>query len=914
VFSRAAEGRASVAIDKEKTLQAAQKAIEKKKYDLAIEEYRKLAAAEKNDPRWLLKIGDTQQKKGDFGGAIGSYEEVARFYASQGFHLKAVAVYNTVRDLLSKQPQHVQTQYAHVPVKLAELYEKLQLTSDALATWEQIADRLAREGRDREAIEIYKRIVGLDPSNPIAHLRLAEALSRNKDIEGAIAEFAATAEQLTAQKRVDDALKVYERLLHHRQDPKYARPAAELYLDRGGQNDGVAAIAKIQICLKSDPKSVELIALLARGFVAIGQTDKAVTIYKESARLAGEQGKKELRIDVIQRLQQLAPNDDQVRALVADMNGAPARAAQPVQPPQPAQPQQQRAIHSQPEAPRAQQPSRAQPAPVVEVEEDAELEVEEDDDDVEFEEREAAEELSDIPQQSMRSRGSRVAEVVANADAFRKVKLFAKALTTLRIGLELDPRSIAIRERIRDILIETNQVDHAIAEMVTLAAILIEEGDLQGAWDNVAWVLEAEPGHPAASATMRQLQVLTGQVPAEEPAPEPVDDELPLVPMQQSAAHDRFDELDEPEAELEPAARREEDEPLPSYSLELDEPDTSYPARAGRPAPAQDQATTEPPTTDWDEEEAVDLEPEPEPAQQTDALPAYELEEVGEEPAAEAPVSAEQALEAPSAEVEAALEEADFYASQGVYETARETIEEALRGSPQNALLLEKLRELDVIFGSKASESTTPGALTNDDRAFDIAASLGALDELEPLEAEPAAASEQIDVEEVFAKFKQGVAAQVDANASATHYDLGIAYEQMMLFDDAINEFRVAARDPSRTALCQAMIGNIHIKRGALAEATEALEIGLKSESLTREQELELLFQLGDIWGMRKSTKEAAHFYKRVIALDPRYRDAQARLAALGPQATDKGSGARSKSSLDDDFDAAFEEAMGNKR
>lgn len=891
-----------MAIDKEKTLQAAQRAIEKKKYDLAIEEYRKLAAAEKNDPRWLLKIGDTQQKKGDFAAAIGSYEEVARFYAAQGFHLKAVAVYNTVRDLLSKQPPHVQAQYAHVPVKLAELYEKLQLTSDALATWEQIADRLARDGREREAIEIYRRIVGLDPSNPIAHLRLAEALSRSKDIEGAIGEFAATAEQLTAQKRVDDALKVYERLLHHRQDPRYARPAAELYLQRGGQNDGVAAIAKIQICLKSDPKSVELIALLARGFVAIGQNDKAVTIYKESARLAGEQGKKELRAEIVRQLQRLAPNDDHVRALVAEQNGAPAQPARAAQPAQPqAQPQLSRAqAQAQAEAQaRAQAEAQAQVAE----EEDAELEVEEEEEEVEFEEREAAEELNDIPQTSMRSRGSRVAEVVANADAFRKVKLFAKALTTLRIGLELDPRSIAIRERIRDILIETNQVDQAISEMVTLAAILIEEHDLQGAWDNLAWVLEAEPDHAQAAAMMRQLQVLTGQVPAE-PQPEPIEEELPPVPLHPTEAHDRFDELDEPVDDLEPVAEAEE-EPLPSYSLELDEPDQAYPAPSA--ARATSKARVEPPAA-WPEE------PEPEPVQQTDALPAYELEEVAEDepPPEAAPQSAEQALEAPSAEIEAALEEADFYASQGVYETARETLEEALRSSPQNALLLEKLREMEAASATKPA-SLTPPPVT-EDRAFDIAASLDALDELEPIEAEPAAGSEQIDVEEVFAKFKQGVAAQVDANDSATHYDLGIAYEQMMLFDDAIHEFRVAARDPSRSALCHAMIGNIHIKRGSLGEATDALATGLKSDALTREQELELLYQLGDVWMMRRSPKEAAHFFKRVVSIDPRYRDAQARLASLGPLGAEKGSGARSKSSLDDDFDAAFDEAMGNKR
>ena len=143
-----------MAIDKEKTLQAAQRAVEKKKFDLAIDEYKKLALAEKNDPRWLLKIGDTQQKKGDFAAAIESYEQVARFYSAQGFHLKAVAVYNTVRDLLTRQPPQLQSQYEHVPVRLAELYEKLQLTSDALATWDSIANRLQKQGRDREATEI----------------------------------------------------------------------------------------------------------------------------------------------------------------------------------------------------------------------------------------------------------------------------------------------------------------------------------------------------------------------------------------------------------------------------------------------------------------------------------------------------------------------------------------------------------------------------------------------------------------------------------------------------------------------------------------------------------------------------------------------------------------------------------------
>lgn len=869
-----------MAIDKEKTLQAAQRAVEKKKFDLAIEEYRKLAAAEKNDPRWLLKIGDIQQKKGDPPGAIGTYEEVARFYGAQGFHLKAVAVYNTLRDLLSRQPPALQSKYAHVPVKLAELYEKLQLTSDALATWDSIADRLQKEGREREAVDVYRRIVGLDPSNPLAHLRLAEALSRIKDVEGAISEFAATATQLQAQGRIDDALKVYERLLHHRLDPKYARPAAELYLQRGGQNDGVAAIAKIQICLKNDPKSVEVLALLARGFVAIQQPDKAVAVYKEAARLAGEQQKHDLRKDVVKRLQGIAPNDEQVKLLVNEVlhGKAPQGQQRPVaaEPaPQPAraqqQPQQTRAQQQQPQV-------IAPPPQSVEELDDYDLE-EEEEEEVEFEEREAAEELGDFGQPSARPKQSRVAEVIANADAFRKVKLYAKALTTLRIGLELDPRSIAIRERIRDVLIETGETETAIGEMVTLAAILLEDGDLQGSYDNLAWILEADPEHQQAVRLMDQLQIAAGNVPAAEEPPEELDvldePESPApshraaVSAKATRSRTSFDELDEP------AFGGPGDEPLPSYADDLDEP-------GGVRPPA---TRAEPALTRTGES----------------GLPSYDLDE-----AAPAAVVA-KGREPTPVEIESALEEADFYSAQGVLETARETIEEALRAAPNHPLLLEKLREINGLAGGAPSEQAPSSKY--DDRAYDIAASLDALDDIEPVApAAKAATGEQVDVEEVFQKFKLGVAQQVDQADSATHYDLGIAYDQMMLYDDAIAEFKIASRDATRLALCQSMIGVIYEKQNKLAEAIEAYKAGLHAEAITPDEELALLYQLALVWEQRQNKKEAVYYLKRILSSDANYRDAAKRLQNL--EGTEKGSGTRRRDDIDEDFDAAFDEVM----
>jgi TolA-binding protein len=51
-----------VPIDREKTLQAAQKYIEKKKYDRAIAEYQRIIQEDPNDARTLLKIGDLQAR------------------------------------------------------------------------------------------------------------------------------------------------------------------------------------------------------------------------------------------------------------------------------------------------------------------------------------------------------------------------------------------------------------------------------------------------------------------------------------------------------------------------------------------------------------------------------------------------------------------------------------------------------------------------------------------------------------------------------------------------------------------------------------------------------------------------------------------------------------------------------------
>jgi len=53
----------------------------------------------------------------------------------------------------------------------------------------------------------------------------------------------------------------------------------------------------------------------------------------------------------------------------------------------------------------------------------------------------------------------------------------------------------------------------------------------------------------------------------------------------------------------------------------------------------------------------------------------------------------------------------------------------------------------------------------------------------------------------------------------ASHCDLGIGYKDMGLYDAAINEFNILAKDAGQEVFALGMIGECHESKGALADA-----------------------------------------------------------------------------------------------
>ncbi|HEY6078523.1 MAG TPA: tetratricopeptide repeat protein [Polyangiaceae bacterium] len=885
-------------IEREKILQAAQKYIEKKKYDRAIVEYQRIVQDDPNDARTLLKIGDLQARLSAYPEAIATYDRVGQFYASQGFALKAIAVYKQIRELIKKHAPDLADRYGHIVPKLAEIYTQLGLTSDALAAWDEVATRLQRAGRDRDAIEIFRKMVELDAGNPLPHLRLAEACCRVQSLDEAIESFWTAAELLLNLERSDDALKVVERILHFNADPRFARVAAELYLGKATRDDGMAALAKLQICFQADPKDLDTLGLLAQAFLLIGQETKAIEVYKEMARLAREQNKTDLYAQLLGHLRQVAPSDDQVAAFDSVMPLAPS-----VMPSTRASELSDDEVELLDDDSQnfdvAAQPAVKLPEPRMRMASAPDVVVVD-------EQLEAAEELNDPS--SFDARGH-ARKAIVDAESFRKLRLYPKAIEALHIALEIDPRSLEIREKLRELLLESGEREAAMQESINVAQLHMEGGNLAQAELLLSQVLEVDPENDDALLLWEQLAA----------GPSDYDDEgedgRTRIAVE-SAVVEGYDpnqplpSYDLEEIGAEQAMHSEPGRSLAKRSLSAMDDPFGGPGSSEAPLPSfplgsDDELGVSDTTTDLtelasyeeDEEEISSVEDfEPQALQALANEPSYEgLEDV--------------------------LDEAEFFAARGLYEDAKAILLEQLGRTPNHKLVLERLGEIETqLQGSGESQTKERSQLSDHGtgQGFDVDQSLNALDSLDLPPESFSASSRQmlssvqdIDVDQVFEKFKAGVKAQVADNDSATHYDLGVAYKEMGLLPDAVGEFETAARDAARECMCFAMIGLIYLEQNQLDRAAEAYVRALSAAQKTVEQEMSLYYDLGNVYEMKGKNQDALYYFQKIARRDPGYRDVADRIRQLSPPPAPVANNARAVN--DDEFDRVFDDLFDSK-
>jgi tetratricopeptide (TPR) repeat protein len=962
-----------VATNKDKLIAGAQKLVEKGQFEKAIKEYLKVVADDDKDVRIWLKIGDLYAKLGKKPEAAETYAKVAQFYSDQGFYLKAVAVY--------KQILKIEPRLVDVNQKLAELYRQLGLLSDAMQQYEAVAAFHHREGKTREALAALKQIVELDPETVANRIKLAELYSKESMVREAIDEFSKAAEQLRQAGRVDDFMKVAERLLFHSPDNRpVTKELAGLYIEKG---DPRRALPKLQVCFKADPRDTDVLSLLARAFEALDQKQKSVSVLKELARILGENGDGRGRDATWRKILQLAPGDPDAEAALTN----PGRARPPSVP----------AIDADVASSVVARGSSTSAAgagrnvtggrPVVMSATGHVQSVREGDAPPEPEAAKPQkwEQSSSTPGRGVAGDSpvvntagaeEEIGRILNETDVYIKYNLHAKAIEHLQRAFERNPRHVGAREKLKALYLILGKKDEAVLELWSL----VENAEPGRKRRYLREILEIDPNNARAAGELgEKLPPTTAALDEAASARDPegtgnaqlldVDDLEELdgdefdvaEPSRTDARAADYVQMSSDEVEgeddelipvvVEPARERAvaaaDDEVEDRFGFDHDaEPASGIEDRFGLEDDSAPMAPTDSEVLavaagadlvargrrDDDDDSDVHTRFDDSPRKFDHGLLGAEVDEDdlpsvaalagartqqsprlaqddgdGLSPPVPTPVTRPDESGAVGTTLEDDLDEADFFVQQSLFDEARAILDTLLHKHPGHPLVTAKLRDLEAM---ERSSSTKSGDAVDRHAGAEPAeaAEMGA--ELpDELPGDVNASSTVGDPAASFEMTRKGVIEKgVTAEDFETHYDLGIAYKEMGLLDDAVNEFRIVMKDPAREVQCHLMIGLCFLEKGLQTDAIGQFKKGLYVEGITEREALSLYFELGQAYERLNDPREALYYYEKVIKRDPHFRDVEKRVETLrggspAPTTLPPGGG--------DDVDAAFDSLLG---
>jgi tetratricopeptide (TPR) repeat protein len=819
-----------LAINKRKILESAQKHLQRGALDKALEDYRLLLKADPHDANVLLKVGDLYLKQGRREEAINAYLRVAQQFTRDGFDAKAVALYKQIARLDPKRQD--------VAVPLAELYARMGLVPDAIAALQSAADAAYRAGDKDGALELLRRMAALDPANTLNRLKLAELLAKEHHADEAAAEYEAVAEELERRGEDEERIRVLERMLSVAPDRMAER--LEVARARLGAQDFVVARKLAEELLESDPDHLDAHEILGHALAGAGDLERSRETFRalaERYRLRGDEARSR---DLMQRFGGL-------EALSLDEAEAPFDGSGVLELENDV-PEEDFLLEPEPRPPPAAAPLRAAPPPPIVAPPPAPADV-----------SKTTGETTDPDQ------------LLAEATVYLRYGKHERAVRALRTILAAEPGHRAALESLGEALEATGETAHAVT-----------------AWQRAG---EAARAASDAESLARIRERIAGVDPEAARALAPPAAAAP--PLDEEIEIDLDLDLAEPFEPGPDATLASEPSPQP-LALDLDTPD---PLAAEEPAP------------DAIELAAPDAE---------SSRPALTLHAT-EEPTATTP-----------ARVAEDLEEAEFYFEQGLLDEASTLYQRILAAAPNHPQAMLRLGEIAARGGPVVETPLVPGGppplaepLAAASPAPPAAATAPPLAELEldielpepeeepaappPPEPPPAAPSGDFDLaaelsqamdadepvgrtlagteeegfEQVFHAFKTGVERELGQHDHEARYDLGIAYKEMGLLEDAIEAFRIAMAAPERQLACLYMMGLCALDVGRAADAVAHLEQALSLPELPDDQRLPLRYDLGRAYAASGDAPRARAAFEEVAASDPGFREVGAELARL---------------------------------
>jgi tetratricopeptide (TPR) repeat protein len=129
--------------------------------------------------------------------------------------------------------------------------------------------------------------------------------------------------------------------------------------------------------------------------------------------------------------------------------------------------------------------------------------------------------------------------------------------------------------------------------------------------------------------------------------------------------------------------------------------------------------------------------------------------------------------------------------------------------------------------------------------------------------------------------FKRGIEQNLDADDFQSHYDLGVAFKEMGLLDEAIAEFQKALRSPQGRLRTSEALGVCFYEKSQFPIAEAILRRAIDSQPGNDDEKVGLLYWLARSYEAQAKVDDGLSTYRRVMAVDIRFADASARMSQL---------------------------------
>ncbi len=392
---------------------------------------------------------------------------------------------------------------------------------------------------------------------------------------------------------------------------------------------------------------------------------------------------------------------------------------------------------------------------------------------------------------------------------------------------------------------------------------------------DLPWETEADQG-----VSTFDLDLETGEISLESPAAEPVERVAGAAAVQPpEAVFTADEEIPVLDLDFGEEAAVEEEKPRLEEEAEVTQLDLQ-PAEIS-PAEQPPVEAEKPPAEEPAEILGLDLEPaaaEKPPAEEPAEILGLDLEPAAAEQAGDVGIPGLPLEAMPEAEPAAEtlpVDQLPDLARLAEFEKAA-----APFGTPDRSATPESvLQTADLIPLEELDEAPTARPeITEPEFDEEVDSALDGLFSGEPLEEAP---------EEVLRYDVAATGSSDEATNPKVHYDLGLAYKEMGLVEDAVQEFQTAAQmlkspiyNPQRI-LCCSMLANSLLQLGHYGEAHRWAEEGLRIPGKKEFEWKALKYDSASALERQGKHPEALEAFREILDRDPEYRDVLTRIDNL---------------------------------